>query len=80
MTATDQEIADLLGEIGQNLKRLIAAEVANAVFQMTGEIPTKKAHASAPISNEGHVRSIRHTGISELVNAGAVPRVLGTRR
>jgi hypothetical protein len=42
MTATDQEIADILGEIGENLKRLVAAEVANAVFQLTGEAPQEK--------------------------------------
>jgi hypothetical protein len=40
--ATEQDIANILGEIGQNLKRLVAAEVANAVFQQTGQIPEDK--------------------------------------
>jgi hypothetical protein len=30
MTATDQEIADILGAIAQNLHRLILAELVNA--------------------------------------------------
>lgn len=42
MPATDQEIADILAAIGQNLRRLVAAEVANAVFELTGEASEKK--------------------------------------
>jgi hypothetical protein len=39
---TDQEIAEILAEIGRNLKRLVALEVAQAVFQQTGKMPEVK--------------------------------------
>jgi predicted RNase H-like nuclease len=42
MTATDQEIAEILAAIGQNLKRLVAVETANIVFQLTGQMPEDK--------------------------------------
>lgn len=53
MTATDQEIADILGAIAQNLKRLVAAEVANAVFQLTGEAPQEKRKGVRPDLERG---------------------------
>jgi len=53
MTANDQEIADILGEIAQNLKRLVAAEVANAVFQLTGEAPEDKRARVRPDLERG---------------------------
>jgi len=53
MTATDQEIADILGAIGQNLKRLVAAEVANAMFQLTGEAPEDKRTRVRPDLERG---------------------------
>ena len=40
--ATEREIAGILGAISQNLKALVAAEVANALFQQTGKIPEQK--------------------------------------
>jgi hypothetical protein len=53
MPATDQEIADILGAIGQNLKRLVAVEVANAVFQLTGEAPEEKTTRVRPDLERG---------------------------
>jgi hypothetical protein len=53
MTATDQEIADILAAIGQNLKRLVAAEVANAVFELTGEAPQDKRARARPDLERG---------------------------
>jgi hypothetical protein len=53
MPATDEEIADILAAIGQNLKRLVAAEVANAVFELTGEAPEKKRTRVRPDRERG---------------------------
>jgi hypothetical protein len=53
MTATDQQIAEILGAIAQNLKRLVAAEVANAVFQQTGEMPEEKRAGRHPDLERG---------------------------
>jgi hypothetical protein len=36
---TEQEIANILAAIGQNLKHLVAAEVAQANFNSNGKIP-----------------------------------------
>jgi hypothetical protein len=40
--ATEQDIANILGEIGQGLNRLVKALVENAVFQQNGQIPEDK--------------------------------------
>jgi hypothetical protein len=37
--ATEQDIANILADIGEAHKRLAAALVANAVFQQTGATP-----------------------------------------
>jgi hypothetical protein len=42
MTTIDQEIADSLAAIGQNLRRLFAAELAAAEFQNGGKLPEEK--------------------------------------
>jgi len=42
MTATDQEIANILAGIQQNLNHHLAVELANAVFQITGKPPEDK--------------------------------------
>jgi hypothetical protein len=53
MTVTNQEIAEIVSEIGQNLKRLVAAEVANALFQSTGKIPEEKRTGGRPDLERG---------------------------
>jgi hypothetical protein len=40
--ATEQDIANILGEIGQNINRLVKALVENALFTQTGKLPEEK--------------------------------------
>jgi hypothetical protein len=43
--ATEQEIANILAAIADNINRLVKALVENAVFQQTGQIPGNKSAA-----------------------------------
>jgi hypothetical protein len=53
MTVANQEIANILGEIGQNISRLVKAVVDNTLFQQTGKMPEEKRTGARPDLERG---------------------------
>jgi hypothetical protein len=53
MTVTNQDIANILGEIAQNFNRLAKAIVQNASFQQGGQIPEDKRAGRRPDLQRG---------------------------